>query len=105
VVGSPATVELACAIVAAGGKVVMVGLDGGVVPVSLGDALPPGVTAVVPLAGSIDNLRDVIALAANGQIEAHSTRYPLSAAPGVLELVGAGRVSGRAVLVPSLDAG
>ena len=78
-VASPSSVKLACRVVGAGGSVIMVGLDGGVVPVALGRELPPGVTAVTPVSGSIRNLRDVLTLAREGRDRDKHQRVPVGA--------------------------
>jgi propanol-preferring alcohol dehydrogenase len=99
-VGSRQTVALACGTVAAGGKLVLVGLADGSVEVKLGGALPPQVEVVLPLAGSIHNLRAVIALAREGKVVAKATAFPLHEAEQVLHRVHDGQIIGRAVLVP-----
>lgn len=71
--------------------------------VSLRAALPRGVSAVVPLAGALGDLHDVISLADAGQVTAQVTLHPLSDAATVLESAAAGEVHGRPVLVPELN--
>ncbi|MET0931338.1 MAG: alcohol dehydrogenase catalytic domain-containing protein [Aeromicrobium sp.] len=99
-VGSPETVELDCRVVASGGKLVVVGLSGGVVPVSLGGALPPQTDVVVPLAGGLADLRAVVELARDGRLRPVVTSYPLAEAQDVLDRLHRGVVEGRAVLIP-----
>jgi propanol-preferring alcohol dehydrogenase len=99
-VGSSETVDLACGSVAAGGKLVMVGLGDGVVPVRLGGALPPQVDVVVPLAGSKADLEAVLDLARRGLVEAKVTAFGLGDVLEVIDRVHRGEVMGRAVLIP-----
>ncbi|GHF36432.1 D-arabinose 1-dehydrogenase-like Zn-dependent alcohol dehydrogenase [Amycolatopsis bartoniae] len=99
-VGLSQTVELACGVVAAGGKIVMVGLGDGVVPVKLGGVLPQQVEVVVPLAGGKPNLEAVLELARKGEVTAKVTTFPLAEVADVVRRVHEGKVLGRAVLVP-----
>lgn len=99
-VGTRDSVALACGVVASGGKLVMVGLGDGVVPVKLGGILPQQVEAVVPLAGSRADLEAVISLAQRGAVHAKVSPFPLADAEDVLRQVHGGEILGRAVLIP-----
>jgi propanol-preferring alcohol dehydrogenase len=50
--------------------------------------------------GSRNDLEEVVALARSGALRATSERFPLSEINAVFEMLRAGRVAGRAVLVP-----
>jgi propanol-preferring alcohol dehydrogenase len=99
-VGSRETVDLACGVVATGGKLALVGIADGAVEVRLGGALPPQVEVFVPLAGSRHDLEAVIALARAGKVAAKTTTFPLDAAEEVLHRLRSGTIIGRAVLTP-----
>ncbi len=98
-VGAPATVDLARAVVTTGGDIAIVGLAGGALPVGFG-TLPMEVRVVVPFWGTKAELRDVIALAQAGAITAHVQTFALSDAQRAYDDLRAGRVQGRAVVVP-----
>lgn len=98
-VGSPATVDIARAVVSTGGDVAIVGLAGGALPVGFG-TLPMEVRVTVPFWGTKAELAEVIALARRGLISAHVERFPLADAQRVYDELRAGRIRGRAVVVP-----
>jgi propanol-preferring alcohol dehydrogenase len=98
-VGAPATVDVARAVVSTGGNIAVVGLAGGAVPVGFG-MLPMEVRVTVPFWGTKAELADVIALARAGRISAHVERFTLAEAPAAYEKLRAGRIQGRAVIVP-----
>jgi propanol-preferring alcohol dehydrogenase len=102
-VGSSATVEIARAVVAAGGDVAIVGLAGGALPVGFGTiALEARVS--VPFWGTRAELAEVIALARAGRIRAHVERFSLDDVAQAYESLRAGRLKGRAVVTPGVAA-
>ncbi|MGW4440784.1 NAD(P)-dependent alcohol dehydrogenase [Streptomyces sp. NPDC004596] len=52
------------------------------------------------LVGSYNDLRELMVLAAQGRVRLHTTRYPLDRFQDALADLEAGRVRGRAILVP-----
>jgi propanol-preferring alcohol dehydrogenase len=99
-VGAKSTVDLARAVVGAGGDVAIVGLGGGALPVGFG-SLPFETRVSVPFWGTKSELAEVIALARARRIIARVERFPLSDAQAAYEKLRAGQVQGRAVVVPA----
>ena len=99
-VGSTASLELAAHVLRSGGRIVLVGSGGGEIAVKKFGSLPQGSSVSMPFWGSRDELVKVLALAASGAITVHRTVYPLSQAARAIADLRAGRVDGRAVLVP-----
>jgi len=98
-VGAPATVEIARAVVTTGGDIAIVGLAGGSLPVGFG-TVPFETRVIVPFWGTRAELADVIALARAGRIRAHVDRFALADAQTAYERLRAGRLNGRAVIIP-----
>ncbi|MEU1688159.1 NAD(P)-dependent alcohol dehydrogenase [Micromonospora sp. NPDC005707] len=103
-VGADPTVTTARQVVATGGRVLLVGLAGGTLPVRPVADEPPTVpleTSVeVPFWGTRAELQEVIALARAGQLQADVQTFPLADAPEAYELLRRGEIHGRAVVVP-----
>jgi propanol-preferring alcohol dehydrogenase len=99
-VGSPSTVDIARALVAAGGDIAIVGLGGGMLPVGFG-SLPFEVRVCVPFWGTKAELAQVIALARAGRIRAQVERFSLAEAKTAYERLRSGQVRGRAVIIPN----
>ena len=55
---------------------------------------------MIPYWGSRVELMEVIAMARAGRIHAETTEFPLGEAAEVYEKLKAGKISGRAVLIP-----
>jgi propanol-preferring alcohol dehydrogenase len=100
--GVEQTVSLARNVIGTGGRIVFTGLGGGVLPVvaDSADPLPHGVDVSVSIYGGRQDLREVTALMAAGRIEITSTTYSLDDAPKAWDDLVAGRVLGRAVVIP-----
>lgn len=98
-VGSPTTLAAAPDLLAPGGTVVVVGSGGGQVEVAKG-RLANGWTVDAPFWGHRSDLVDVVALAQRGTVTAEVHTYPLADALTALDDLRAGRVQGRAVVVP-----
>ncbi len=98
-VGNDATLELAGRVVSVNGHIGLVGLGGGVLPVSL-LGLPFGLSVGSTYWGTLPELHEVLALAARGDLKAHITTFPLDRALAAYEAVRQGLVVGRAVVVP-----
>ena len=102
-VGNDATLTTATACVATGGRISILGLAAGRLPVLAGPppfAMPWGVSVVRPYGGSRRDLLEVLDLARSGSLEVPIESFPLAEAPQVLDRLQQGRVQGRAVLVP-----
>ncbi|GAA3394903.1 NAD(P)-dependent alcohol dehydrogenase [Cryptosporangium minutisporangium] len=98
-VGSGATLEIAAKSVAKNGQILIVGLGGGTLPVSL-LGLPYGVSVTPTYWGTRPELHEVLRLAARGDLRATVRTWPLSRATDAYAAVAAGTVPGRAVVVP-----
>jgi propanol-preferring alcohol dehydrogenase len=102
-VGVDETMNLAASVVRRDGAIRVVGLNGGILPFaarSAGNPLPRGVTLSCPYSGSYGELREVIALAASGQVVPAVTRFPLDQALDAMAALKRGDIVGRAVLIP-----
>lgn len=99
-VGSTASLELAGRVLRSAGHIVLVGSGGGEVLVKKFGMLPQGTAVSMPFWGSRAELLKVLQLARAGSIVVHRTVYPLSQAGQAIADLRAGRVDGRAVLVP-----
>lgn len=98
-VGDDGSLELAARIVGRGGIVALLGLAGGSVPFSF-TALAPEATLTTVVAGTIRDLQQVVQIAQAHHLESHVSTYPLDDVNNALDDLRAGRVSGRAALVP-----
>ena len=98
-VGSSATLDTARGVVTTGGEVAVVGLAGGALPVGFG-TLPLEARVSVPFWGTRAELAEVIALARAGRIRAHVERFSLQEVQKAYDTLRAGRLKGRAVVVP-----
>ncbi|KWV30489.1 alcohol dehydrogenase catalytic domain-containing protein [Micromonospora rifamycinica] len=103
-VGVDATLATARGVVATGGRLLLVGLGGGTLPVRPVADEPPTVpfeTSVeVPFWGTRAELQEVIALGRAGLLTADVQTFPLEHAPEAYRLLRAGEIHGRAVIVP-----
>jgi propanol-preferring alcohol dehydrogenase len=98
-VGADATLALGARVLRPEGRLVIIGLAGGALPTSF-FALPYDAAIESSYWGTISELGEVIALAAAGRVRAHVERYRLAEAAEVYARLRAGRVRGRAVIVP-----
>ncbi|HTX58888.1 MAG TPA: NAD(P)-dependent alcohol dehydrogenase [Verrucomicrobiae bacterium] len=99
-VGETSTMDVARKSVRSGGEIALVGLGGGTLPMRQG-ALPYGVRVSITFYGSIEDLRETIALAQAGRISARVTRYPLDRADEAFAALRDGTLEGRAVVCPN----
>ncbi|WP_440713303.1 alcohol dehydrogenase catalytic domain-containing protein [Gordonia sp. FQ] len=102
-VGVQPTIDLAMSVVRPEGAIRIVGLGEGHAQINAdlsGEPLPWGVTVQRAYGGNIADQRAVIDLANRGLVTIESTAYPLAEAQRAFDDLAAGRVAGRAVLVP-----
>ncbi|MBK6010198.1 NAD(P)-dependent alcohol dehydrogenase [Streptomyces sp. MBT53] len=99
-VGSRSSLELAVAVLRAGGELAVVGSGGGELAVRKPGALPPGARISLPFWGTLPELEAVSALAREGALKVGVERFALSSAAEAIERLRSGTVRGRAVLVP-----
>jgi propanol-preferring alcohol dehydrogenase len=98
--GTDATLALAARGLRADGDLVIVGSGGGHLPVRKPGPLPPGCRVSLPFWGTRADLTDVVALARAGALQVEVERFPLGAVHEAIDRLRAGRLTGRAVLVP-----
>jgi propanol-preferring alcohol dehydrogenase len=103
-VGAQETLDLAAAVTARGGAIVVTGGGGGRLSITArmgaGGAPDREVSIVHTFGGTRDDLLRTLALAEAGRIRTHVEVSELAAAGEVLADLDAGKVLGRAVLVP-----
>lgn len=100
-VGSAESARFGFDILRKGGKLVIVGLFGGGLSVPVPHFPLREVVVAGSYVGSLDELRDLLVLAREGKVgRAQVTARPLDDAEAALSELQAGRVTGRAVLVP-----
>ena len=103
VVGVDDTLALSAAVIRPLGHLTVVGIGGGSFGFSF-FTLPYEVSLASTYWGSLPELMEVIALAEAGRIRAHVQRFSLDEAPRAYEEMAAGRLHGRAVVVPGGNA-
>ncbi|MGR7026759.1 NAD(P)-dependent alcohol dehydrogenase [Geodermatophilus sp. URMC 62] len=97
-VGSESTTKVAEQCVRQGGDISIVGVGGGAASASM--AGPPEITVRTIYWGSRSDLIAVVELARQGVITPRLQRYPLEDARSAFDDLTAGRIQGRAVLIP-----
>lgn len=100
-VGGQSSLDLAVTLLRTAGELVVVGSGGGSVTVSKPGVLPTGAGLRLPFWGSRSELEAVVGVARGGGLVARTTVYDLEDADRAFEDLRAGRLLGRAVLVPS----
>ncbi len=73
---------------------------GGTVHIPTLDIISTERTVVGNIVGTYNDLAELMALAQAGKVTLHTRAYPLAAAPDALADLDAGRVRGRAILIP-----
>lgn len=99
-VGSDETTALAAGVAAVGSQIVLVGLAGGRYPMAFG-ASPLEASVLLPNWGTRSELVEVVALARAGVLDVTVERISLEDVPATYERLSQGRVTGRAVAIPS----
>jgi len=100
---SDAAHQLALAIVAFGGTISLCAVPAGETPLSMPIAIFKGITFVSQGVATRQQLKELLALAADGHIKSHVEIRPLSAAPKAIEELRDRSIVGRVVFVPGLD--
>ena len=98
-VGSNDTIKLASQLARNFGQTTVVGLAGGHISWGFG-SLPWDNALTVPYWGTGVELMEVLALAESKRIALHIESFPLNQAAAVYEKLKAGKINGRAVLIP-----
>lgn len=97
-VGNSATVQLALGALRKGGKLIVVGLFGGEIPLSIGATILRAITVQGSHLGSVGELNKVVALARAGRIRPiPMTTRPLAEVSRTLDQLKAGGIIGRVV--------
>ncbi|MFI6660621.1 zinc-binding dehydrogenase [Streptomyces sp. NPDC050523] len=99
-VGAEPTVRTAGAVAAVEADVTIVGIGGGALPVGFG-SLPFEVSVTAPYWGSRSEVIEVLGLARSGAVSVHTETYGLDEAPLAYERLHAGKINGRAVILPN----
>lgn len=99
-VGIDSTAATGLAILAKGGKLVLVGVGGGLLSLSVSSTIFKAQSIMGSLTGSLQELREVVALAQSGRLAATPIRnVPKDQANAVMDELEAGKITGRVVLV------
>ncbi|MBA2948013.1 NAD(P)-dependent alcohol dehydrogenase [Streptomyces himalayensis] len=99
-VGVEPTVKTAGAVAAVEADVTIVGIGGAGLPVGFGH-LPFEVSVSAPYWGSRGELFEVLDLARAGAVSVHTETFSLDEAPLAYERLHAGKINGRAVILPN----
>ncbi|MCG7205480.1 NAD(P)-dependent alcohol dehydrogenase [Streptomyces arenae] len=99
-VGAEPTVRTAGAVAAVEADVTIVGIGGAALPVGFG-TMPFEVSVTAPYWGSRGELVEVLALARSGALSVHTETYSLDEAPLAYQRLHAGKIDGRAVILPN----
>lgn len=98
-VGAESTLALGAKILRAEGRLVIIGLAMGTLPINF-FALPYGAEVATSYWGTTTELMELVALARTGKIRMDVETFPLDRAPEVYAQLRAGKIGGRAVVVP-----
>ncbi|MHA6761416.1 NAD(P)-dependent alcohol dehydrogenase [Streptacidiphilus sp. PAMC 29251] len=98
-VGAPPTLATAGAVAAVEADVTIVGIGGGTLPVGFG-SLPYEVSVTAPYWGTRAELIEVMDLARTGALAIEVETYDIDQAPLAYERLHAGKITGRAVILP-----
>lgn len=99
-VGNDATMELGLKVLGYGGKLKVVGVGGGILPVSF-FAMPRDASITAVYAGTLNDCHAVVDLAKAGLIKAEVERVSFDGVLGAYEKMERGYLRGRAVLTPA----
>jgi propanol-preferring alcohol dehydrogenase len=99
VVGSDATLALGAKALGAEGRLVIIGLATGTLPVSF-FAVPYGAEVATSYWGTVTELAELVGLARAGKVQVDVETFSLDQAPEAYARLRRGEISGRAVIVP-----
>lgn len=99
-VGNDATLASGTAMLAQGGLLAIVGVGGGTLPIRF-EKMPRDASVTLPYAGAIGDLRGVVDLFAAGLVHPEVVTIGFDQLDETYRLMDAGKLKGRAVLVPS----
>jgi propanol-preferring alcohol dehydrogenase len=99
-VGAESTLATAFSVARAGGRVMLMGAAGGAVPYHLW-ATKFEVQVASSMWGSVTDLRDVIALAAQGRLTPKISTFAFDQIPEAFHALEHGTLEGRAVILPN----
>jgi propanol-preferring alcohol dehydrogenase len=100
IVGTDATIAAGLGALRRGGAFVLVGSGGGGFPRPWFGGLPREATITAVQGSSIDDARQVIALAADGRVKVEVDEYPLERVADAYAALDAGTLRGRALVIP-----
>lgn len=98
-VGVDATMALAAGVIRPRGRITVVGLGGGTLPLNM-LTMPYGATVGYTLGGSTADLAEVVALAELGRVRPKIERFSLDQVSEVYAKLERGEIKGRAVICP-----
>lgn len=98
-VGSDESLRLAASVLGRRGILALLGLAGGHLPIGF-DTLAPEATMTTVVAGTIADLQQVVRLAGRTRVPVPVVTYPLARVEDAFADLRAGRVRGRAALLP-----
>lgn len=98
-VGAESTLALGAKVLRAEGRLVIIGLAMGTLPVNF-FALPYGAEVATSYWGTTTELMELVALARSGKIRVDVETFPLERAPDAYAQLREGKIRGRAVIVP-----
>lgn len=100
-VGAPATARLGLDVLRKGGRLIVVGLYGGAMPLPLPLMPQKSLTVQGSYVGTLEEMQELMALGREGKVPPIPLDIrPLDTAPQALEDLRAGRVRGRVILKP-----
>lgn len=99
-VGADATLAIAARSLRSEGRLVIIGLAGGALPVSF-FGVPYGAEVATSYWGTVTELIELVALARAGRIKLEVETFPLEQAAQVYDRLRRGEIRGRAVIVPT----
>src|SRR5690606_23722263 len=100
-VGAPSSAEFGLSLLRKGGKMIAVGLFGGAIELALPLLPLRSISLVGSYVGSLDEMNELMALARQGKLEPTKIETrSMGQAQATMDALRAGRIAGRAVLVP-----
>jgi NAD+-dependent secondary alcohol dehydrogenase Adh1 len=98
-VGEGGAIEDGVAMLRRAGDYYVIGY-GGVLSIPTIDIISTEINFIGNLVGSYNDLQELMVLAAQGKVKLHTSKYPLEEFQRAIDDLDAGRVRGRAILIP-----